>query len=133
MKTSNWIALGALIVAVLGLIPQFYSIFAKKKRNNRTTVKKTTKAEAKPNKEKEEIEDEESMPFMLRILLFVVYAVAVFLIEIILFGVAAYFFDVSMDFETMPFIWKAIFGSLFLIPGVLLFLAIVTFVANTDD
>ena len=47
METSNWIALGALIVTIVGLIPQFHSIFTRKKRNSRTAVKKTAKAEAK--------------------------------------------------------------------------------------
>lgn len=133
METSNWIALGALIVAIVGLIPQFHSIFTRKKRNSRTAVKKTAKAEARPIKEKEEIDDEESMPFMLRILLLVVYAVAIFIVEIILFSVVAHFFDVNIDLATMPLIWKVVFFALFFIPGVFLFLAFLQFAFNLDD
>jgi len=132
METSNLIALGALIVAVLGLFPQFYPMFSKKKAKkkiNKTPEKTESKTEEQP---KENVE-KEPMPFMLRILMLVIFAVASFLIEIIIFGIVAHLFGVNIDLATMSLIWKVIFYLLFLIPGVFLFLAFLTFVANTTD
>lgn len=129
METSNLIALGALIVAVLGLFPQFYTMFPKKNTIDKTPEKKESNTE----EQHKEIVEKEPMPFMLRILMLVIFAVASFLIEIIVFGIIAHLFGVNIDLATMSLIWKVIFYSLFLIPGVFLFLAFLTFVANTTD
>ena len=132
METSNLIALGALIVALVGLIPQFYPMFSKKKTKKKT-IKPQQNIEEKATEETKDTKEKEPMPFMLRILMLVVFAVAIFLIEIIIFGIVAYCFGVTIDLGTMPLIWKVIFYSLFFIPGVFLFLAFLTFVANTED
>jgi hypothetical protein len=86
------------------------------------------------NKEpKDSLEPKEPMPYMLRILMLVVFAVISFLVEIILFSIIAYFFSVQVNVDTMTPLWKYSFYSLFFIPGVFLFLAFLTFVANTTD
>lgn len=132
METSSLIALGALIVAVFGLGPQFYQIFSKKKPKKKKN--KSEKVESKKDDQlKKEEEDKEPTPFMLRILMLVIFAVASCLIEIIIFGIIANFCGVEVNLETMPLLWKVIFFSLFLIPGVFLFLAFLVFVANTED
>lgn len=132
METSNLIALGALIVAVLGLFPQFYTMFSKKKTKKKID-KTPEKTESKKDEKQKENVEKEPMPPMLRILMLVIFAVASFLIEIIIFGIIAHLFGVNVDLATMSLIWKVIFYSLFFIPGVFLFLAFLTFVANTTD
>ncbi len=143
MEISNWIALGALLVAILGLIPQFYQIFNKnKKHKNKITLEtKNAKPDTsqKPSQEnkldisKNPKKEDEPMPFMLRILVLVIFAFASLLIEMILFGAIAHFFGVKMNLETMTLVWKIISFSLFLIPGTFLFLALVTLSANMED
>jgi hypothetical protein len=133
MGLSNWIALGALLVAVLGLIPQFYQSFYSKKTIKRKDKKvEETKSEKPDNLSKSE-EEAKPWPFMLRILLNVIFAFASLLIEMIIFGIIAQLFGVSMNLDTMPLIWKIVFFSLFLVPGVFLFLALVVLSANTID
>jgi|LakMenEpi03Aug12_release.lakeMendotaPanAssembly.Ray.scaffolds.fasta_scaffold1779024_1 hypothetical protein len=132
MDTSNLIALGALIVAVLGLVPQFYGMFSKKKTRKKND-KTAGKVESKTEEQQKENVEKEPMPPMLRILMLVVFAVAIFLIEIIIFGIIAHLCGVNVDLATMSLLWKVIFYSLFFIPGVFLFLAFLTFVANTTD
>jgi hypothetical protein len=132
METSNLIALGALIVAVLGLLPQFYTMISEKKTKNKI-VKAPVKIESKTEEQQKENVEKEPMPPMLRILMLVIFAVASFLIEIIIFGIIAHLCGVNIDLATMSLIWKVIFYSLFFIPGVFLFLAFLTFVANTTD
>ena len=132
METSNLIALGALIVALAGLIPQFYPMFSKKKAKKKIG-KTQEKVEAKTEEKQKEDIEKEPMPYMLRILMLVIFAVASFLIEIIIFGIIAHLFGVNIDLATMTLIWKVIFYLLFFIPGVFLFLAFLTFVGNTTD
>lgn len=131
METSNLIALGALIVAVLGLIPQFYAMYSTKGKQENSDSVPSPAAVVSNSKKADNVK--EPMPYMLRILMQVIFAVASFLIEIIIFGIVAYLFGVSMDLNTMPLVWKLIFYSLFLIPGAFLFLAFLTFIANTTD
>ncbi|MBI3719730.1 MAG: hypothetical protein HY252_14200 [Sphingobacteriales bacterium] len=132
METSNLIALGALLVAILGLIPQFHQMFSNRK-SKKILSQKIEKKELNPDELNKEKSEKAPMPYMLRILMLVIFAVGSFLIEIIVFSIVAYFFKVNVDLTTMPLIWKIIFYSLFFIPGVFLFLAFLTFVANTED
>jgi hypothetical protein len=136
METSNLIALAALIVAVVGLIPQFSQVFGSKKLVNHSPEEKQISPvepvinAPPPN----EIEDKKvEMSFGLRILLLIVFAVATFLIEIIIFGIIAYFCNVEVNIGSMTTMWNVIFLSLFFIPGAFLFLAFWTVVANTTD
>ena len=139
METSNIIALGALIVAVIGLIPQFLQIFGKTKseKTNLINVKTIDSSKTKEAIETENLkktdEDKEPMPFMFRILMLVVFAVASFLIEIIIFGIIAHFYGVEVNLEVMTLFWKSIYYSLFFIPGVFLFLALLTLSSNMTD
>ena len=134
MEPSNLIALGALLVATLGLIPQFYQSFYHKKtikkRNNKIIVE--SKNEKPIDTPKPEAESK-PLPFMLRILLNVIFAFASLLIEMIIFGIVAHLFGVELNLEKMTLVWKIVFFSLFLIPGAFLFLASLTLVANLDD
>ena len=133
MEISNWIALGALFVAVFGLIPQFYQILGKsktKKSKDKKTIGTDSEKSDIPQKPEEE---KKPMPFMMRILVLVIFAFASLLIEMILFGIVANIFGVGMNLGTMTLIWKIIFYSLFLIPGAFLFLAFVVLSANMDD
>jgi uncharacterized protein YqhQ len=132
METSNLIALGALAVTVIGLIPQFYQMLLRKK-SKKKKMTRIAKAESNSDELNKEEEEKKSMPFPLTILMLVIFAVASFLIEIIIFGVIAYFFGVKVDWATMSLLWRAIFCSLFFIPCVFLFLAFLTFVGNLDD
>lgn len=131
METSNLIALSALMVAIVGLIPQFHQMFPRNK--SKKPIVRIAKAESNLDALDKGEEKKKPMPFMLRILILITIAVAVFLIEIILFGIVAHFFDVKVDLATMSLLWKIIFYSLFFIPGTFLFLALLVFVANTDD
>lgn len=133
METSNLIALGALIVAVVGLIPQFHELFSRRGKSTKKPNSKKEKSEAEITKTEEAEEEREPMSPMMKILMLVIFAVASFLIEIIIFGIIAYMFGVEVNFTTMPLIWKIIFFALFLIPGAFLFLAFLVFIANTED
>lgn len=141
METSNLIALGALLVAIIGLIPQFYQSFNKNKQDDKKNKnsKSRTKNKSSINDDKltseipqPEIPDK-PIPFMLRILTMVVMAVAIFLIEIIIFSGIAYLANVKVNLQTMPLTWQIVFYSLFLIPGILLVFACYILVANTED
>lgn len=142
METSNYISLGALFVSIVALIPQYHLVFSKRKiehqkseneqRNESSATEETYEIE-KNIESKEPNESKEPMPFMLKILMLVVFAVASFLVEIILFSMIAYFCGVEVSLDTMTLLWKVIFYALFFIPGVFLFLAFLTFVANTTD
>ncbi len=132
LGTSNLIALGALIVAILGLLPQFYIMIFEKKTKNRI-LKDPVKIKSQTEDQRKENVEKEPMPPMLRILMLVIFAVASFLIEIIIFGIITHLCGVNLDLATMSLIWKVIFYSLFFIPGAFLFLALLTFVANTTD
>ena len=139
METSNAIALGALIISLIGLIPQFYQAFNKKGNVNKDTKSPKVKMldskvteESESNNEKIKSE-KEPMPYMLRILLLVIFAFATFLIEIIIFGAIAHYSGIAVNPDTMPHMWKLIYYALFLIPGVFLFLAFLTFVGNLKD
>lgn len=94
---------------------------------------KIEKIKVETTKTGEAEEEREPMSPMMRILMLVLFAVASFLIEIIIFGIIAFFFGVEVNLTTMPLIWKIIFFALFLIPGTLLFLALLVFVSNTED
>ncbi len=142
METSNLIALGALIVAVIGLVPTFLQVFNKRKSeghnftNNKLTASSKSKEVSGNMKSKDVKETGETkvpMPFMLRILMLVVFAIASFLIEIILFGIIAHFCGVEVNLETMTLLWKVIFYSLFFILGIFLFLVLLTLSANLTD
>ena len=112
LGTSNLIALGALIVAILGLLPQFYIMIFEKKTKNRI-LKDPVKIKSQTEDQRKENVEKEPMPPMLRILMLVIFAVASFLIEIIIFGIITHLCGVNLDLATMSLIWKVIFYSLF--------------------
>jgi hypothetical protein len=135
METSNLIALVALIVAILGIIPQFQELFSRRRRikPDRKPNSKIVKNKAEIAKMGEAGKEREPMSPMMRILILIIFAVAIFLMEIIIFGIITYFFDIEVNLATLPLIWKIIFFALFLIPGTFLILAMLVFVGNTED
>jgi len=134
MVLSNWIALGALLVTVLGLIPQFYQAFYSKKtiKKKDTNVVIESKHENSDNLPTPK-QEAKPWPFMLRILLNVIFAFASLLIEMIIFGLVAHLYGVDLNLEKMTLVWKIVFFSLFLVPGAFLFLAILILSINMDD
>ena len=130
METSNLIALGALIIALIGLIPPFYNML---KNTNSQKKYKQIENSKKIIEESKENKKNKPIPFMLRILVLMAFAVAVLLIELIIFGILAHLFQVDISFTTMPIIWKIAFFSLFIIPGTLVFLSTVILSANMGD
>lgn len=137
MNKSEWIALGALLVSLIGLIPQFKQAFSISKTDKKKKSKKYKKVNIEDsisniNLESKNEEKEEMSP-MMRILLLVIFAFASFLIEIIFFSGIASIMGVDVNLSTMTIVWKIIFYSLFLIPGTFLFLAFLAFIANTED
>ena len=139
MNKSEWIALGALFVSLIGLIPQFKQAFGisntvKKKKKKSKKHKIANNKISNLNVELEsKNEDVEIMSPMMRILLLVIFAFASFLIEIIIFTGIASIFGVAFNLSTMALVWKIIFYSLFLVPGAFLFLAFLAFIENTED
>lgn len=135
MNKSDWIALGALLVAFVGLIPQYYQAFSskqKKKTISRTKDITTKSIEIQiPDNNKEELKTK-AQPPMIRILIFLVLAVIIGLIELIIFSAIAYYFDVKVDMNTMPLLWKIFFYSLFVIPGILFVYASMVFTTMFD-
>lgn len=128
MEISNWIALGALLIATIGLIPQFHQAFQKSRK-----TKEKEEEQIDNSKERKEEKEQTPMPFMLRILMMIVFAFSTLLIELIIFSWLAHFFEIEIDLETMPLNWQVGFYSMFAIPGVFVFLAIVTLSANSTD
>lgn len=138
MNKSDWIALGALLVAFVGLIPQYYQAFSKrqkKKKNAPTTKDTSTKPIETPTTEssKEESTKREPQPPMIRILIFLVTAIIIGLIELIIFSAVAHYCGVKVDLSTMTLLWKIVFYSLFVIPGILFVYAFLVFTTMFDD
>ena len=127
MNRSDWIALAACIAAFLGLIPSFYQVFQGKKEKKRIVEKKVTDSIKAVNSEGKTDSSEtikEPMPPMMRAFFLVLMAFIIGLIELILFSAVAHYFDVKVDIDTMTLIWKISFFSLFIVPGALLFFAL---------
>lgn len=133
MEKSDWIALGALFVAILGLIPQFYQTFDIGKSTKQKKKKKKNIPNENSTADSNEVNNQKEMPTMMRMLMLVIFAFASFLIEIIMFSSIAHLFDVDVNLTTMSLVWKITFFLLFLIPGVFLFLSFLVFVGNTKD
>lgn len=139
MEISNLIALGALIVSFIALIPSYYQAFFPSRKSNSADMTKkpiTSDKEGSNTDSNRFVDakalsdvkaDEEPMPIMLRVLVLTVLGVIIGLVELIIFSVIAYFFGVEVNLETMPLVWKIIFFSLIIIPWVLFWLAFVTF------
>ncbi|MFO0321677.1 MAG: hypothetical protein ACK504_04525 [Bacteroidota bacterium] len=138
MNKSDWIALGALLVAFVGLIPQFYQAFSKKPKKKKTTSANKVplgKSNETPTLEtsKDDITKREPQPPMIRILVFLVTAIIIGLIELIIFSAIAHYFGVKVDLNTMTLLWKIVFYSLFVIPGILFVYAFLVFTTMFDD
>lgn len=134
MNRSDWIALAACIAAFLGLIPSFYQTFAQKKKVHRKKNSKNIENTVKTDSEEvEKTEKKEPMPPMLRILTLALTALVVGLIELLIFSAVAHFCGVKVEFTTMTLVWRIVFCSLFLIPGILLFFALMVLTTMFDD
>jgi RsiW-degrading membrane proteinase PrsW (M82 family) len=60
-------------------------------------------------------------------------AFVLLVIELVAFSWVAYLFKVKMDPNTMPLNWQVGFWSLFLIPGLFCFLALMNLVSTMSD
>jgi hypothetical protein len=143
METSNLIALGALIVAFIGLIPSFHQAFSqrnKDKKKSKTTKTKNNSIDKIRELDKSQdvgtedkkVEDK-PMPTMLRVIVLSLTGVIIGLIELIIFSGFAYFCDVTVDLATMSLVWKIVFYSLFVVPGIFFWFAFCTFTTMLTD
>lgn len=144
METSNLIALGALIVAFIGLIPSFYQAFSQKKDKDKKKSKssktknnvldKTTVPDkfSETNTSDKKVE-EKPMPTMLRVIVLSLTGVIVGLIELIIFSAVAHYCGVTIDLVTMTIVWKTVFYSLFIIPSILLLFAVMVLTTMFTD
>jgi hypothetical protein len=131
MTKSDWIALAACIATFLALIPSFLTLM--RDRKPKKQLKKNNQPEIKQNTEvKPENQKKSHGPFMNAFVL-TIMAVVIGIIEFILFSWFAYMFGVVVEFGKMPLIWNVVFYSLFLIPGVLLFLALINILGTFED
>jgi hypothetical protein len=137
MNKSDWIVLGALLMAFVGLIPQYYQAFSRKSKKKKaiSTKNNSTKPVETPSEEilNGESAKGEPQPPMIRILIFIVTAIIIGLIELIVFSAIAHFFGVKVDLDTMTLLWKIVFYSLFVIPGILFIYAFMVFTTMFDD
>ncbi|MBL7936676.1 MAG: hypothetical protein JNM51_12795 [Bacteroidia bacterium] len=132
MNRSDWIALAACIAAFLGLIPQFRQMsFDRKDRkkikksSNKSSLKKTDLSSSELNSEtaKDKSPEEQKPRPLYNAFIQTIAAVLIFLIELILFSALAYFFNVKVELDNMPLLWTVGFYAIFVVPGLLLFMA----------
>lgn len=140
MERSDWIALAACIAAFLGLIPQFKQMWTIEKKTTKKTRKQkqnitatSGNLENPPNSEPSNtVRDDKPKP-LYNAFIQTIAAVIILLIELIIFGGIAHLFGVSTDLDTMPNIWKIGFYALFVVPGLLLFMALMWITSVMDD
>lgn len=129
MTRSDWIALVACAGTLLALYPAYsHMIRIRKKSGIKSTPKTSTTAAATTNKEDSV---EYSAFFKATVLTAMAFVFGV--IEIIIFSWIASAFNVKVDANTMPLNWQIGFFSLFLIPGILLFLALLNITSVMKD
>lgn len=122
MHTSDWIALAACIAAFLALIPAFVPLLTRSK-----SPSKTQDNAPLPNTAKDESASSATPAPPLNnfgtALVLTALALVIGVVEIVLFSVAARFFGVAVDVNSMPTNWLVVFYALFIIPGLLFFRA----------
>lgn len=119
MHTSDWIALAACVAAFLALIPAFAPLLRKTKSKVRTECEGTS---SNVGAEEDAATPEASPPlnnFGTAVVLTSI-ALAVGVVEIVLFSAVANYFGIAVDTNTMPSNWRAVYFALFLVPGLLL-------------
>ncbi len=125
MQTSDWIALAACVAAFLALIPAFSPLFRKTRLEEKAGSTETSSFI--------ETEDGAAPPhpspplnnFGTAVVL-TSLALAIGVVEIVLFSAVANYFGVAVDSHTMPSNWHAVYLALFLIPGLLLLRALMS-------
>ena len=140
MVKAEWIALLACVASFIGLVPQFYQAFKAKDKVKKVKNNKQTNTVQNPieNKQSEltqqtDINQNEPIPPMVRILVFIAAALIIGIIEFLIFSFVAHLSGVEVGIKTMPLFWTIIFYSLFLIPGALLMFALTVFSGMFDD
>lgn len=79
------------------------------------------------------LKSDETMPPMIRVLGLGVVAILIGLIELLVFSAVAFYCGVKVDLITMTLVWKIAFVSLFIIPGLLLFFALMVLSSMFND
>lgn len=125
MNRSDWISLVACIGTLLALIPA-YSQFAVKKNKKR-------KSSAISQEQKNEKDEPVKYSAFFRATVLTAMAFVIGIIEIVIFSWIASYFNIGIDINTMPLNWKVGFFLLFLIPAVLLFLALINITSQFKD
>ncbi len=132
MNRSDWIALAACIASFLGLIPQFRQMSFdrkdKKKIKKLSTKSSLNKIDLSPSgvnpktSKDKSLEEQKPRP-LFNAFIQTIAAVLIFLIELIIYSAFAYYFNVKVELGNMPLLWTVGFYAIFVVPGLLLFMA----------
>lgn len=129
MTRSDWIALVAAIGTLLGLLPSYRAYFAAKKPRPKSSPKSRQNAEPPSG----EAAPEKPMGPYMRAAALTSVAFVLLVIELVAYSWIAAFFKVKVDLNTMPLNWQVGFWSLFAVPGLFCFLALINIVSTMSD
>jgi hypothetical protein len=131
MQRSDWIALIACVGTLLSLIPAFGQFLASKKRAKTGNPRKP---KATPSLSDTDPKADKPMPAYMKAFSCTVMAFVILVIELVIFGWIAHAFGVTTESTyRMPAPWLFGFYALFLLPGLLLFLALLHILGTMDD
>ena len=133
MNTSDWIALAACVAAFIALIPAFAPIMQSRKKGKSEASSRPIASSpdensgAAPSPIESQVEKKASEPAKLNAfgnaLVLSAMALAIGVIELVLFSSVAGLFGIVVDINTMPTNWLIAFYAIFILPGVCLFWA----------
>jgi len=120
MATSDWISLAACVAAFLALVPSFSQMLA----NRKAEKVNVTSSPLEKGVSNATHTERPKLNALGRAFLLSSMAVALIVIEVVLFGLVASLFGIDVNVNTMPIPWLIVFYALFLVPGVLLWFAL---------
>lgn len=127
MTRSDWIAAIAAIGTLLALIPAYQQYFAAKGRKSKHSKK------PEGSKPEPPVADDKPPGPYLRAATLTAMAFLLFVVELVIYSWIARLFKVSVDLSTMPLNWEIGFWSIFLVPGLLCFLAFINIMSTMGD
>jgi hypothetical protein len=129
LSRSDWIALIAAAGTLIGLVPAFGQYLASKRRRTKRKSPAPVELPSPPTDDKAE----KPTPAYMKALACTSMAFVLFVIELVIFTWIAHLFGVAADFDTMTLPWRMGFVAIFLIPGLLLFVAFLHIMSVMED